>query len=96
MNQTNLEAKSPDPSIPLDSPVTHIVRPENGPVPRTIGSDAAEAEEGDMSSVECKPPKAEIPTNSLEQPLLSITSTLLQAMFFLSISSTKIAHCKIN
>lgn len=85
MNQTNTEAnksQSPNPWIPLDSPVTHITRPENGPVPRTIGSDAAEEEAGDMGPVECNPPKEEIPTNSLEQPLLSITSTLLQAIFF--------------
>lgn len=85
MNQTNTEAnksQSPNPWIPLDSPVTHITRPENGPVPRTIGSDAAEEEAGDMGSVDCNPPKEEIPTNSLEQPLLSITSTLLQAIFF--------------
>lgn len=67
--------------IPLDRPVTHITRPENGPLDRTNnGSDPAEDVAGDIGSKDCKPRKEGIedenPTNSLEHPLLLITSTL--------------------
>lgn len=67
--------------IPLDRPVTHITRPAKGPFDRTkTDSDPAEDVTVDIGSKDCKPLKegieAESPTNSLEQPLLLITSTL--------------------